>query len=173
MINKEELAKKASEQACENERIYGGCAQCVLGAIKTTLGNIPDDVFKSATGLAGGIARTGAACGALTGGVMALSMFYGRDFEHFDDPDKIRFTTFQICEKLVDRFKKEYGSPNCWDIQTKIMGRSYNISRPDEYEEFLAQGGHEDKCPLVCGNSAKWVIEILDEEGLLNSPPAK
>ena len=165
--NIEELAGKAGDQACQNERNYGGCAQAVLGAIKTTLGNIPDEVFKSATGLAGGVARSGTACGALTGGVMALSMFCGRDFEHFDDPDKIRFKTFAICEKLVNRFKSEYGSTNCWDIQTKIMGKSYNITNPDEYADFLAQGGHEDKCPLVCGNSAQWIVEILAEEGLL------
>ncbi len=159
--------QKAFEAAVEYERKYGGCSQCVLGGIKTTLGNIPDEVFKSGTGLAGGIARAGMACGACTGGVMALSTFIGRDYEHFNDPEGIRFNTFRVCEKLVSRFMAEYGSINCWDIQTKIMGKSYNLADTDEYQEYLAKGGHDDKCPFVCGNAAKWVIEILEEEGEL------
>lgn len=168
MAKKEELMQKAFERADYNEKNYGGCAQCVLAALKETLGDtITDDVFKSATGLAGGVARSGSACGALTGGVMALSMFYGRELSNFADPEKVRFKTFEICEKLVQKFKEEYGSQNCWDIQTKIMGRSYNIQDPDEYQAFLANGGHDDKCPVVCGKSASWVVEILFEEGLL------
>ncbi|MCL1866695.1 MAG: C-GCAxxG-C-C family protein, partial [Oscillospiraceae bacterium] len=69
------LSDKAAELALKYERTYGGCAQVVLASLKETVGNIGDDVFQSATGLAGGVGRTGHACGALTGGVMALACF--------------------------------------------------------------------------------------------------
>ena len=167
MSNEIKAKNKAFDEAFENERRYGGCCQCVLGAIRTTLGHITDDVFKSGTGFAGGIARSGMACGACTGGVMALSMFVGREYDHFDDPQGVRFETYRICEKLINCFVSEYGSINCWDIQKKIMGRSYDLSCEEEYEIFLQDGGHDDKCPYVCGNAAKWVVEIIEGEGLL------
>lgn len=40
--------------------------------IKMAVGNIPADVFKSATGLAGGVARPRMACGALTGSAVCV-----------------------------------------------------------------------------------------------------
>ena len=167
MDNKQELIKKAADIALENERVYGGCAQCVLSGVKETFGNISDDVFKAATGLAGGIGRSGAACGALTGGTIAISMFCGREYHNFADPDKVRHKTFAMCLELAERFKKAYGSVNCWEIHDRLMGRHFNIADPKEYEEFLAAGGHDDKCPVVCADSVKWVLEILDKEGLL------
>ena len=69
-----ELREKADTLAYKYEKKYGGCPQCVLAAVKETVGGISDDVFKAATGLAGGVAVVGAGtCGALSGGVMALS----------------------------------------------------------------------------------------------------
>jgi hypothetical protein len=46
------------------------------------------------------------------------------------------------------------------------MGRYFN-SWDDKDKEFLAAGGHEDKCPSVCANTVKWIAEILADEGLL------
>lgn len=167
MPTKDEYIQQASRLAFEYERDYGGCAQCVLASIKDTVGGISNDVFRAATGLSGGIGLQGRACGALTGGVMAISSFFGRDYDNFADPDGKRFLTTAMCSKLVDRFRAEYGSPDCLDIQTRIMGQWYDLSVPGEKEAFLEAGGHEDKCTEVCAKSARWVVEILDEEGLL------
>ena len=167
MANKNELLEQAGRLGYEFERDFGGCSQCVLAAIRNTAGNIPDEVFKAATGLAGGIGLQGHACGALTGGCLALGCYYGRDYDHFNDPDGIRFNTFRLCEKLVNKFKEEYGSPDCHAIQTKLMGRSYLLSNKGEHTEYIEAGGHDDKCTMVCGKAAQWVLEILDEEGLL------
>ncbi|HMB30517.1 MAG TPA: C-GCAxxG-C-C family protein [Desulfohalobiaceae bacterium] len=163
----EELKAKASELAMKYEQEYGGCSQCVLAAIKDTLGGISNEVFKAGTGLAGGIGLTGNSCGALTGGVMALSCYFGRDYEHFPDPEGERFKSFELADKLQAKFEKEYGSSVCKDIQTKIMGRSYDLRIAKEKEEFLEAGGHGDKCPTVCAKAAAYVIDILNEENLI------
>jgi C_GCAxxG_C_C family probable redox protein len=161
------VIEKATQLAWNYEQKYGGCAQAVLATIKETVGNISDEVFQSATGLAGGVARTGNACGALTGGVMALSCFWGRPYNDYADPGKRRARTFSICKKLVDKFQETYGSPNCNKIQEKIMGRSYNLGDPNDFEQFIKDGGHDDKCTSVCANSVRWTLEILNEEGLI------
>jgi C_GCAxxG_C_C family probable redox protein len=164
----EDILTKAEALAAQFERQYGGCAQCVVGALKEVIGGISDDVFKAATGLAGGIGITGNnACGSLTGGVMVLSLYLGREYNNFADPTKIRWETFRLAKKLQERFEKEFGSGICKEIQRKIMGRSYNLWDKKDYADFLAAGGHDDKCPTVCGKAARWVIEILREEKLI------
>ena len=166
MENSKEIKKMAYDLGLFYERTYGCCSQCVLAAIKNTLGNIPDDVFKSSTGLGAGIAGAGYACGALTGGVMALSMFVGRTYDNFPDPDGIRFKTFELSRKLAEKFEAEYGGGNCSDVQKAIMGRSYDIMR-GERDIFIEHGGHDDKCPIVCGKAAEWTVELLEEAGLI------
>jgi C_GCAxxG_C_C family probable redox protein len=161
------LIDKAEKTAWKYEQEYGGCAQVVLATIKETLGHIGDDVFQSATGLAGGVGRTGHACCALTGGVMALSCFWGRPYDDFADPEKRRTRCLEMSKKLVGKFQSRYDSADCHGIHRKILGRAYDLSDPEEFERFVAAGGHDDKCPSVCANAVRWVIEILSEEALI------
>lgn len=167
MNNQDDILKQVEELAFQYEKEYGGCSQCVIGAVKKVLGNVSDDVFKAATGLAGGLGLTGNNCGALTGGIMVLSVYMGREFDNFSDPERIRFESFKLTRKLIERYMTEYGSVNCRDIQTKIMGKYFNLRDEKEYSEFIAAGGHDDKCPAVCGKAARWVVEILMEEKLI------
>ena len=169
MENVNSVKKLAYDLAYFYEKEYGCCSQCVIGAIKNTIGSrISDDVFKSATGLGAGLAGAGYACGALTGGIMALSCFVGRDISDFPDPEGIRFKTFQLSRRLVDRFEEEYGEcgGDCSAVQTKLMCRSYDILK-GERDDFINAGGHDDICPSVCGKAAEWVVDILNEEGLI------
>ena len=71
---KEELLRIIEQEAQDNEVEYWGCSQAVLKALQQhfDLGN--DEVFKAASPFAGGIGRLREACGALTGGVMAIGL---------------------------------------------------------------------------------------------------
>ena len=163
----EQLKAKASELACKYEQEYGGCSQAVLGALKDTIGGIRDEVFKAGTGLAGGIGLAGNCCGALTGGVMVLSCYHGRDYAQFSDPEGGRFKSFKIADKLLSKFEEEFGTCVCKEIQTKIMGRYYDLRITSERDAFLEAGGHSDKCPAVCAKATVFVIDILNEEKLI------
>jgi len=160
----EEILKKASELGFKYQKEYTGCCQCVLAAIQDTLGMKNEAAFKAATGLSGGLGLTGAgSCGALIGGIMAISSKIGRDRENFKDPEGIRWQTYELTKKLYNRFVKEYGSGNCREIQKKLFGRSYNLWDATEHEEFKEAGGYTEKCPLVVGKAARWAAEILLE----------
>jgi hypothetical protein len=66
----------------------------------------------------------------------------------------------------LERFESEYGGSRCADVQTKLMGRSFDLLDPVDWEEFLKAGGHDTHCPSVVGNAVKWTIEVLlGEEG--------
>ncbi len=170
LMNKKDLEQikaNASALATKYEQEYGGCSQAVLGALRDTIGGFSDEVFKAGTGLAGGIGLGGNSCGALTGGVMAISCYFGRDYAQFPDPDGERFKSFRLADKLQRKIEEEYGTSICKEIQTKIMGRYYDLRITSERDEFLKAGGHGDKCPAVCAKAAEFVIDILNEENLI------
>jgi C_GCAxxG_C_C family probable redox protein len=161
-LGKQERIDKAYALAYEYEQKYGSCPQCVLASIMDVFGTVDDAVFKASHSLAGGggISTTGT-CGALVGGVLALSNKYGRNRENFG---KGRFLdNHKLAKQLFDRFEAEYGSPICADVQTKVLGRAFNMWDKEDYAAFETAGGHVDKCPRVAGNVAKWVAEMMVE----------
>ena len=160
--DKEKKMEKAYELGFKYERDYGSCSQCTFTAVSQILDKENKEIFRAIDGLAGGLGRTtDGTCGALTGGVAAISIRYGReDFPNLGQREKC----MTLAKKLHDRFIEEYGSVICKDVQTKIMGRSYDFWNPKEREEFDKAGGHTDKCPDVVGNAAKWTVEILMDE---------
>ena len=166
MKNPKELAEQAYQLGFQYEGAYGGCAQCVLSALADCGLPIAPAVIQSATGLAAGVARSGNSCGALTGGIMALSCVLGRDRDHMEDTE-LSAASIALSRKLLDRFMKAYGSGVCRDIQYCLMGASYRMYQDEDRERFLQAGGHDDICTGVVGRCAQWVVEILAEEGLL------
>lgn len=161
----EEILQEAESTGFEFEKVYHGCAQCVLGTMMKLFDLTQPDVFRAATGLAGGIGLSvEGSCGALTGGVMAIGLLYGRDLEKMDDPEKRRFIAYRLAHKLHQRFVQEYGSSLCKEIHQKTMGRTYHLNDPGEWQAFLDAGGHSEKCPGVVGKAARWTAQMIIEE---------
>ena len=163
--SKDKKLRRAYNLGFNYEKEYGGCAQSTIVAIQDVLELKNDDVFKAATGIAGGIGLVGkGVCGSLIGGALMLGYVFGRSRENFDDPEKMRFGTYRLVEQLYYRFIKEYGSCYCHDVQTKVFGRPYNLRTEEEFKQFLEDGGHRDKCPYVVGKGAQWAVEIILDE---------
>lgn len=167
------MTKKRGDNAYDvgfsYEEKFGGCAQCAIGALYEIFPELRDEsIFKSATGLGGGIGlSTLGGCGALVGAVMVVSQIYGRALDNIADPERKRFVAYRLGEKLVQRFMDEYGTVTCREIQEKLMGRSFYMY--DEWDEFLAAGGHSTACTTVVGNATKWATELItevDEKGI-------
>mgnify|MGYP001094132034 FL=1 len=152
------LAQEAYDKALKYELDYGCCPQCVLAAVQETVGVIDDSVIKASHGLSGGGALSGkGACGALTGGLIALSAKRGRDR---DKLDKGRFiNNFKKGDELVERFKAEFGGVTCEELQQQFTGRTYDMWKAEEYQAFSDARGH--KCALATATVTKWVVEML------------
>ena len=165
---KQALLDKAYELGFEYEKVYRGCSQCVIAAIQDTLNIRDDSVFKAATGLAGGGGLTGiGVCGGYVGAVMVLSQVVGRERSNFEDPEGVRYKTFELTRKFLEDYTHELGSIICRDIQLIKFGRPYYIADADDYEKFEAAGGHVDKCPDVVGKAAKLAVGLILDEGLV------
>jgi len=155
---KSEIAEKAYKLAFDYELEYGCCPQCVLTTVKETVGFVTDDTIKASHGLSGGGGLTGVgACGALTGGLMALSCKRGRERDNF--PKGKYIANFKQGQKLVDRFKDEFGGVTCQDLQSQFTGRTYDLWNADEYAQF--DKDRENKCAHASAMVTKWVVEAL------------
>lgn len=162
----EELLNTIETRAAQFERNHHGCAQCVLAALMEAFPQISQpEAFKSATGLAGGIGLSvEGSCGGLTGGTMGISLFFGREMQNIQDPDGDRFVSYRLAARLQQRFADAYGSSICGKIHAQVMGRTYHLTRPDEWDGFIRAGGHSEKCPAVVGKAARWAAQIILEE---------
>ena len=174
MANSESLAQQAYDLGYKYEQTARGCGQCLLAAVLDTLKLERNEMFQSATALAGGVGLLGdGCCGTYLCGVMILGDKVGRSRENLADKEGHRFKTYALTAEYHRRFIQEYGTVTCRDIQAKTMGRGYFIADKDEMAKFEEAGGHFDKCPEVVGKAAKWMIELLDENNMLEPPDSK
>jgi len=155
--SREKLLDRIAWAAYYNDRVYEGCTRSVLYALETHLHLGDGQALKASTALAGGVARMGETCGALTGGIMAIGLVLGK--EELADIKAYR-DTMQASYEMYNRFKKELGKASCFDIQKSLLGRSFDFKRNEEAEEWYRVGGLE-KCPMVCAIAARIAGDII------------
>jgi C_GCAxxG_C_C family probable redox protein len=161
MDSKKEILDKAYDLAYRYEAEKGSCPQCVLAALYETFEISDPETIKAADALAGGTALSAeGTCGALVGGLLAISSIVGRTYKDFSEGERKR-RVFQYAKKYYDKFVKEYDSPICKNIHKKLFGRTFNLLDSEDYKEFDKMGAHDDKCTSVSGNAAKWAAEII------------
>ena len=151
MASKQDIYQQAYDLAFQYEAKRGSCPQCVLAALKETLDVGNENVFQAAQGLAGGTALSSqGTCGALAGGMIAISSLVGRTYQEFTEGQKKRLV-FKYTKLLYDRFIEEYGSSLCCDVQKKLFGRSYILLNKQDYEAFEKAGAHVENAPVLQG----------------------
>jgi C_GCAxxG_C_C family probable redox protein len=112
-----------------------------------------EQTFKAATGLGGGVGRMGDICGALSGGVMAIGLQYGRASEKDKDSGP---KTYALAEKLYGMFEKEFGSPTCYDlIKTDL--------RNEEERKKWANEEGPQFCRELVQKTARLVKQVIEE----------
>ena len=152
------LGEQAYEKALKYELDYGCCPQCVLAAVQETVGIVDDQTIKASHGLSGGGALVGEGlCGALSGGLLALSAKYGRDRDKLDRGRYIN--NFKKARELTERFRAEFGGVTCRELQQKFTGRTYDMWDAGEYKAFDAARGQQ--CAHATGIVTKWLVELL------------
>ncbi len=152
------LGEQAYAKALKYELDYGCCPQCVLATVQETIGIVDDQTIKASHGLSGGGALLGEGiCGALTGGLMALSTKYGRDRDKLDRGRYIN--NFKKAKELTERFQREFGGVTCRQLQKQFTGRTYDMWNAEEYKAFSDARGQQ--CANATGTVTKWVIEML------------
>ncbi len=115
--------------------------------------NISSDLIpKIATGFCAGISRTQGPCGAVTGAVLALNMFYGRN-----DPSVALTDCYPPVQTFLSRFKETFGSTNCLElIQCDLATEEGRKKFIDENLIVTCKG--------FTAEAIRMVLSILDEK---------
>jgi C_GCAxxG_C_C family probable redox protein len=148
--------KAKSEVAVEKFLSGYNCAQSILHAFGPDLGLDSETALKVATGLGGGIGGRGEVCGAVTGGILALGLKYGRG----EKAEKsVAQLAYQKTEELMAAFERAHGSCMC---RTLLCG--CDLRTPDGMKRFREEDLHHK----VCVGCVRTVCEIL--AGMLEAP---
>jgi C_GCAxxG_C_C family probable redox protein len=123
------------------------CAQSVLLTM-TEHWNCKNELIpKIANPFGGGLARCGSACGALTGGLMAIGIKYGTN-----EPSAGKQTVaYELAEQFYRQFEKENKTVMC----RELIG--FDLSDLEQRKKAREQQIFQTKCPAF----VKSAVEIL------------
>lgn len=139
-----EKVRKTAEGYYRNGDFY--CSEAVVKTVKDEFKiDISDDIIKMASGFPVGIGGSGCTCGAVSGGIMALGLVFGRNTAKDSKVDK----AMVLSKELHDYFKENHKS-TCCRILTKGM--------------TLGTETHMKQCIFLTGEVAYKVAEIIVRE---------
>jgi C_GCAxxG_C_C family probable redox protein len=141
------------EEAKLNFNSGFNCAESVLLVVSKQLDSTRQNsiscIPRIATGFGGGVARNGDICGALAGGIMAISLALGRD-----KPDQSRDLCYDAADRFYNEFVKAFGSSKCRKL-TRL-----DMKKPEQREVYQDEV-HVKRCNPIVAWSAKRAYEII------------
>jgi len=143
--------KTKNEVAVEKFLAGYNCAQSVLFAFGPDLGLDGDASLKLATGFGAGMARCGNVCGAVTGGILALGLKYGRGARQDRAATE---ETYQKTLDLMARFEKQHGSCLC-----RVLLDGCDLRTPEGQRQFKER----DLLHKTCLGCVQSVVETLTQ----------
>jgi C_GCAxxG_C_C family probable redox protein len=128
------------------------CAESVVLAIARAQGIESDLLPNIATAFCSGLARSCSTCGALTGGVMGISIALGRS-----TPNESVEPAYTAAQKLIKEFEQEFGESACYAL---LGGCDLNTS---EGREMFEQKRLMERCLQITGKAAEIAARIIVE----------
>ena len=138
--------REIAEEYYRSGRFY--CSEAIVKTINDEFRlGYPDEVVRLASGFPIGIGGAGCSCGAVTGGVMALGMVFGRDQPK--DPRIDRCLC--LCRELHNFFARRHGCLCC-----RSLTRDMVLKSPGQMQQCITFTGE------VAEETAKIILRELD-----------
>ena len=133
------------------------CAESVLAAVAESLGVTCDCIPAMATGMGGGVGHTGHACGAASGGAMAIGLASVR--KKLPDHNAEKRWANELGTEMVAAFRRKFDAVNCRDL----IGIDFA-------ESTWAEKYQQKKCKQSCAGfvhfAADWTARRLAAENV-------
>lgn len=143
MENKADRVRKNAENYYRNGDFY--CSEAIVKAVLEEYDYpMSDEIVKLASGFPVGVGGQGCICGAVSGGIMCIGMFYGRKKEKDEAVNK----TMMLSSELYKRFTANHKHTCC-----KILTRSME----------LGSEKHMEQCIALTGEVAYHAVSIIEE----------
>lgn len=146
-----------NEKVVESAESYASkrflCSESVLLAISDWLRVQNELIPKIATGFGAGIRGCGSVCGAITGGIMALGLKFGRN-----EVKEQAANPYWFGRELLERFEREFGHVLCRELTgcdfTTEAGR----------KRYADEKMWETKCIRYIEGATAIVFDLISEK---------
>ncbi len=129
------------------------CAESVLKAIADSHGIKSELIPRIATGLCGGVGRTGDICGAVSGGVLAINLLTGRNCAS-QSPERAH----RLVRTFLGQFEAKSGTTNC----EQLIGCRLDTLEGQRF--FKENKLREIKCQRFTKDAAGMASAVLEHE---------
>jgi C_GCAxxG_C_C family probable redox protein len=163
LAHKQEILDRVQRRGEEYNLLARNCARGTALAVMEEFGLGTMEIVKALSPFPG-FGGTGWMCGGVTGGLIALGLFFGN--EDVLDYDAVG-ATIMAARQFMARFEEEVGSVVCPRIHEEVVfGRYMDPAASPEHMEAFAQAKGFEKCGLFpalgAGLAAKLIIESLE-----------
>ena len=145
--------KTKSEVAVEKFLSGYNCAQAVLYAYGPDLGLDGETALKVATGLGAGMGRRGEVCGAVTGGILALGLKYGRGGQQDRSATE---ETYRKAQELMAGFERQCGSCLC-----RALLDGCDMSTPEGRQMVRDKGLFDTVCVEYVRDAVDIALDLM------------
>jgi len=128
------------------------CSESVLLAVSSWLDIQSELIPKIATGFGAGIGGRGLVCGAVSGGVMALGLRFGRD--------EVKETTvrpYWFARELLECFEKEFSSVICRELT------GCDLTTEEGRKKYAEERLWDTKCRRYIESVTAIVYDLISE----------
>ncbi len=163
LANKQQILERVQRRGEEYNLLARNCARGTALAVMEEFGLGTMEILKALSPFPG-FGGTGWMCGGVTGGLIALGLYFGSadplDYEAVG-------ATFMVARQFMSRFEEQVGSVLCPKIHEDVVFGQYMdpAASPEKMEAFAQAKGFE-KCGLLpaigAGIAAQIIIESME-----------
>lgn len=160
LADKQQILDRVQRRAEEYNTVVRDCPKSTALAAMEELGLGNMDVVKALSPFPG-FGGMGWMCGGVTGGLVALGLYFGSD--DLQDEEAVG-ATIMAARQFMPRFEETVGSVLCPKIHEDVVFGRYMdpAASPENMQAFVEAQAHE-KCALLTGLGARLAVEIIIE----------
>lgn len=162
IAHQKEIAERVSQKAQEYEYITFNCAQGTALALMEEFGLGSMDVFKALSAMPG-CGMTGELCGAVSGALLAIGLYFSRDFTANEiTPGMHLAPGYLATREYMKQFNETFGSDKCAKLHEFIYGRSIDpFATPTAFGDFMVKESGRSICTLPPAYGARIAANII------------
>jgi C_GCAxxG_C_C family probable redox protein len=158
LVKKQQVLDRVQLRAEEYNWFARNCARSTALAVMEEFGLGNMDVIKALSPFPG-FGGTGWMCGGVTGGLIALGLYFGS--EDLQNAEAVR-RTIVAAREFMPRFEQKAGAVTCPKLHEDVVfGRYMDPAASPENMEAFAQAQGFAKCGVFPGTGARIAAEII------------
>ncbi len=158
--SREEIIKELEIKAAKFMSMYGSCAKSTLASLNEQFALKAEAIVPAIMPFTGGIAGKGETCGAVSGAIFAIGLF----FECMKQSErKSAGSSMQFGGLFYDKFVKEFGSTRCREVMKHQYGRYIDFNNQEDMKYFAAESKKGEGCLAVVKRGAVLAANIILE----------